>query len=209
MRHWDWDIEIILGNDTHRTTVHTQFSVHFISIHQNHFNLIYKTLPLLFYSPVAIPHRHGCQATDHVTLTGSSGYLANTVTETTGYGSLTCPWRVLLPRGQRINVTLLDFATPLEDNSYGSLVQPASHPCYQYAIITEKTSTTRNTRICGGQLRERPIYESRTNSIEIRIITRNNVETDRINLFALKWEGKHVDLIEHELYNVVCVVISH
>ena len=134
---------------------------------------------------VAIPHRQGCPASDHVTLTGTSGYLANVVTEETEYGSLTCPWKVVLPRGQRINISLFDFATPIEEN----YALADTGICYQYAIVTEKTSTTRNIRVCGGTDRERNIYTSRTNALEIRIITRNNVESDKVYHFALKWEG--------------------
>ena len=69
--------------------------------------------------------------------------------------------------------------------------------CYQYALVTEKTSSTRSIRVCGGKVRERNIYLSRTNSIEIRIITRNNVESDKINHFALKWEGNYRVITEN------------
>ena len=51
--------------------------------------------------------RHG-----HVRVTHPFGYLSNYITESRGYGSLTCPWRIELQRGERINITLIDFTTP-------------------------------------------------------------------------------------------------
>lgn len=43
-------------------------------------------------------------------------------------------------------------------------------------MITEKSSITRNVRICGGERRERNIYTSRLNTIDIRISTRNSID---------------------------------
>jgi len=40
------------------------------------------------------------------------GYLSSYIAESRGYGSLTCPWHIELQRGQRINITLIDFTTP-------------------------------------------------------------------------------------------------
>jgi len=48
----------------------------------------------------------------HVTVTQPYGYLSNFITESRGYGSFTCPWRIELQRGERINITLIDFTTP-------------------------------------------------------------------------------------------------
>jgi hypothetical protein len=111
---------------------------------------------------------------------------------------MSCPYRIELPRGQRINLTLIDFTTPTGpavdppttgaassgsgsnwslfgggsyDPVYG---QPNTRTCYQYAMITEKSTATRNVRICGGERRERNIYTSRSNVVDIRITTKNN-----------------------------------
>ena len=42
-------------------------------------------------------------------LDGAEGYIANVVTEGTGYGTSFCPWKIKLAPGQRINITLYDF----------------------------------------------------------------------------------------------------
>ena len=53
-----------------------------------------------------------CLVVRHVAVTRPFGYLSSYITESRGYGSLTCPWRIELQRGERINITLIDFTTP-------------------------------------------------------------------------------------------------
>jgi len=53
-----------------------------------------------------------CQGLRYVPVTHPFGYLSNYITELHSYGSLTCPWRIQLQRGERINITLIDFTTP-------------------------------------------------------------------------------------------------
>ena len=39
-------------------------------------------------------------------------FISSDITSQHGYGSTSCPWRVQLPTGQRVNITLIDFSTP-------------------------------------------------------------------------------------------------
>ena len=39
-------------------------------------------------------------------------FISSVITQQHGYGSTSCPWRVQLPTGQRVNITLIDFSTP-------------------------------------------------------------------------------------------------
>jgi len=39
----------------------------------------------------------------------SRGYFASVLVDTTGYGTSRCPWVVVVPRGQRVNLTLYNF----------------------------------------------------------------------------------------------------
>ena len=49
------------------------------------------------------------------TITGTtSGYIANSLTDEYSLGTASCPWKVEVPHGQRINVTLLDFTVKKE-----------------------------------------------------------------------------------------------
>jgi len=76
----------------------------------------------------------------------------------------------------------------------GSSVDPVYSPptrgaCYKYAIVTEKTSTTKNVKICGTDRRERNVYTSRSNVVEVRFITSANVDTEKEYYFLLQFEG--------------------
>ena len=66
---------------------------------------------------------------------------------------------------------------------------PTRGACYQYAIVTEKTSTTKNVKICGTDRRERNVYTSRSNEVEVRFITSANVDTEKEYYFLLQFEG--------------------
>ena len=131
-----------------------------------------------------------CSSEKFVRIRNNFGYLSNSVVETYKYGSVECPWRIEMSRGQRINLTLIDFSTPTTDlvsSESGSMHSRGT--CFQYAILTERSSTTRNVRICGGERRERNVYTSRTNSVDIRFITKVDVETDKEYFFLLRYEG--------------------
>jgi len=69
---------------------------------------------------------------------------------------------------------------------------PTRGACYQYAIVTEKTSTTKNVKICGTDRRERNVYTSRSNVVEVRFITSANVDTEKEYYFLLQFEGLYV-----------------
>ena len=137
---------------------------------------------LFLYFTVIRPHYHNCERLPYIPLTLPSGYIANMVTMETGYGSLTCPWRITLPQGQKATIYLLDFSTPRNQNLFSTI-------CEQYAIISEEVAGIRDKSICGGQIRESEVYTSRSNEIKIRIITRKNVERDQRFHFLLRYEG--------------------
>ena len=59
---------------------------------------------------VVSPDRQLCQSFRPVKVTAQSGYLASVVSADTGCGTADSPWLIQLQPGQRINVTLLDFA---------------------------------------------------------------------------------------------------
>jgi len=92
-----------------------------------------------------------------VDATQSSGYLANIVTEEQSFGSSRCPWIITAPRGQRLNISLIDFglahrqqsiaSSPgLGSGSTGPVEGLASHGaggvCHVYAKISERGAST-------------------------------------------------------------------
>ena len=57
----------------------------------------------------------------YITLKADSGYIASSVTETTGCGNEDCPWLLSAAKGQQLNITLYDFAvlsTGVSINAY-------------------------------------------------------------------------------------------
>lgn len=127
---------------------------------------------------------------------GGSGYLSNLVTEELGLGSVRCPWVVRASRGQRINLTLFDFGVAYRFDDVGNM-------CHVYAKISEtpmtwKTTsdmtsdmmtseTTSEMTVCGSGTRERSVFISDTNRLEVSIM---NLKLDDESVyFLLKYEG--------------------
>lgn len=118
------------------------------------------------------------------------GFIANSVTESTGCGSLTYPWAIEAGQGQRIHLTLFDFNV--------ASVRPVSYlqpRCPLYAVVKErlKTAETRKFEVCGGLAREKSVYTSQTNRLEIGIAKTDDPITGPFFLF--KYEGR-------TLYNI-------
>ena len=83
----------------------------------------------------------------------SSGYLANIVTEEQSFGSSRCPWIISAPRGQRLNVSLVDFGLGHRHQSTGGSPsggaagplessRGAGGVCHVYAKISERGAST-------------------------------------------------------------------
>ena len=50
-----------------------------------------------------------CRENHFVQLEDKTGFLATSVTEATGFGSAACPWRIKLPKGQKVELTFFNF----------------------------------------------------------------------------------------------------
>ena len=70
-------------------------------------------------------------------LTGDEGHISSIITKEHGVGSIMCPWKISLNPGQRINITLFDYAIPT-DQELEKIGTVSSASCYQYALITER-----------------------------------------------------------------------
>lgn len=113
------------------------------------------------------------------------GFIANSITESTGCGSLTYPWAIEAGGGQRIHLTLFDFNV--------ASVRPVSYlqpRCPLYAVVKErlKTAETRKFEVCGGLAREKSVYTSQTNRLEIGIAKTDDPIAGPFFLF--KYEGR-------------------
>ena len=104
-----------------------------------------------------------------------------------------CPWRVTVAPGQRINLTLFDFNIVPPRNSE----RESGTVCQVYAIINEKSSST-DVTVCGGDQRQRMVYLSEANSIDIQVMT--ITDEAQHGHFLLRYEGKHIWILEtHKL----------
>lgn len=93
----------------------------------------------------------------------STGFLANIVTEEQSFGSSRCPWIITAPRGQRINVSLVDFGLARRQESISSspglgsgstgpvdrsILHGAGGVCHVYAKISERGASTSDITVC-------------------------------------------------------------
>lgn len=101
----------------------------------------------------------------------SSLSLIADTSSTSGCGSKSHPWRLQVPAGQRINISILDFS--------GSVGLPVDRDvtCRQYGYIVDK-SNKKNVSICGVSTpngdklqREDAVYTSLTNNVDIVLVT--------------------------------------
>ena len=126
-----------------------------------------------------------------ITLRVQSGYLSTSVTTSTGRGAADCPWRLTVADGQRINLTLINFAgvalpprpaatewtthrrghgAPLASTSVpAAAARPRPKVCYQLANIRERRYTRVLTE-CEGSPRISHAFLSTSNVVEVDVI---------------------------------------
>lgn len=134
-----------------------------------------------------------CQTAKYVKLTSSSAYLSSQVTQETGCGTALCPWVIEVPRGQRINITLLDYGWSARKDNLGQDYNTLQ-VCQKYAVIRE-LSQTKSITICGSSKRESQQYISDTNQLEVYLTPKGSSEGSQ---YLLKYEGEfQVKLFQH------------
>ncbi len=121
-----------------------------------------------------------CRASNHVRVGGSKGYLSSYVTQENSLGSLDCPWLVEVKPGQSLSMSILDF-------SWKGVNRPlrVDAVCHVYAIVKE-TAASRSETICAGTQRQKLIYSSQTNIVEVRLVVNKQ---DELGHFLIQYEG--------------------
>ncbi|KAI0233458.1 hypothetical protein LSAT2_016294 [Lamellibrachia satsuma] len=113
------------------------------------------------YSCVKLVERYSseqCRRLGHILLRQSSGFISNSDDVT---WRPPCAYVIEVPLGQRINVTLLDFA-------YWPRNQSAAH-CEELAMIKEGL-TGSNVIVCRDGQREKVVLLSRSNRLEVVLL---------------------------------------
>ncbi len=112
-----------------------------------------------------------------MTLTDMPGYLSNLKSITSDCGHIPdSPWKIQVKMGQKINLTLFEFSDKRD---------PDDKKCRTYAILRERSlGRTRNITLCSAVNRQRIVYTSVTNQIEI------GLSQGLISRYFLKYEGK-------------------
>ena len=123
-----------------------------------------------------------CRASEPHILSAPSGLLSSVLTEETGLGSADCPWMIKAQPGQRINITLFDFAT----------TQLNGEVCHAYAILRE-TDPTRSITVCGSTMRERNVYTSVSDTVDVRVLrSPTNSKMSKGKYFLLKYDCEYL-----------------
>jgi len=149
------------------------------------------------YATVTAPIEAGCSADRPALVHGLGGYLSNyrppwstpdVDLSPSVMPPLPCPWRIVVGRGQRINLTLVDFATPRVAADVGL-------GCLQYAVVTERVKPPRTVRVCGGHRRRRHLHTSSSNAIDVHVTSaRHNVADYERFYFLLHYKGQSPNL---------------
>src|SRR6218665_1714130 len=125
-------------------------------------------------------------------LTAPSGYISNIFTEETELGTVKCPWLIQAGKGQRINVTLLDFGTASVTGGGAGDLPEAGKTCQAYAIISERQSS-RSVTVCSGTERQRHVFLSEQEQLEVRV--QHGMNRNRTRNFLLKYECKTMGFV--------------
>jgi hypothetical protein len=132
-----------------------------------------------------------CKSSSYVKIQTDSGYLASSVTQLTGCGSVDCPWRIEARPGQRINLTLFDFskltAEP-EGRFYANDAQ-----CTLYASIKDRVADISHD-VCRGTSRVK--HQLLTDSHSIEVAMKGHSGQGGASQFLLQFDGT-LQLINH------------
>ena len=140
-----------------------------------------------------------------VSAVNGTGYLSSLVTDRTGVGTADCPWLLRASSGQRISLSLLDFtaagrrpSTSQTAENEAALKSPSSSQrCVRLAVVREVSgSYPRGDReVCsmrtGDGVRERSVYLSESNELEVVIATPYSPDMSTTNdaIFLLRYDG--------------------
>ena len=173
---------------------HRLYTIHYtikkplipISRHNHPVHLSITILPIPVESAACQMCSRHLDSPRQARLTLAQGYIASWITKQyDGCGSASCPWLIEVQPGQKINITLYDFS----DKSKPITNTWIPNTCNRFGVIKETAAPT-DKPICKGQKRERHLYTSVSNSLEIHVVSPEVL--DKAGQFLLYYEGRTV-----------------
>ena len=133
----------------------------------------------------ATGNQRQCQSHHHIKLNKSTGYIATIETEEHGFGSADCPWKITVNPGQKINITLFNFAR------YSITTSGSVRPevCYEIGEIKENSERKRITLCDAVGGRQTRIYVSKTNTVSLQFVSGPTLKS--LGAFLFKYDGKN------------------
>ena len=91
--------------------------------------------------------------------------LSTSTLDTSGLGGVQCPWKVTAPAHQVLNVSVVDFAVPLQQDLWSDFQPEVTQSCrHEIGYVTDGG---RNVTLCSGVSRQVLAFASASNSIFI------------------------------------------
>ena len=104
------------------------------------------------------------------------------------YGRTYCVYTLETRSGQRWNISLLDFGGGTKYSVKEQLSETRMPMCQRYAIIREGGMQTQGSVVCGGDLREKTVYLSKDNVLQLDVYGSANDAQARH--FIIKYQGR-------------------
>ena len=130
---------------------------------------------------------HSCTKSGRINLSAPSGYIASRMAEVYSYGTSACPWVISAPTGQRLNLTLFNFARFARSDASPGLLPADPSVCYEIATILDGRNR-KNILTCGTDERVKSVYVSRGSKVEIRFVDRSVLRN--LGQFLIHFKGK-------------------
>ena len=179
--------------------VRTCFILQIITIQYSHAYVCTHFDDWNLFISVASAATQSCLQGRNIRLEGPSAFLASVDILTHRYGGIDCPWQITASPGQRVNVTLYNFARykPPPDTGSDTSQYITNGACYELGDIIERGGLSQRLTLCKHLDRKTHVYTSQTNSISIQM------KTDRAlseYYFLLKYEGKILNIGTFSVY---------
>ena len=135
---------------------------------------------ILFIS-VHIPNTDKCHSPQKITVTSRDQYISSEISKKLGCGMESAPWVLEAKEQQKINVTFIDFDWKVKSREESPVRCPVKYG-YMIDIITNDV-----IHICGGLVRERPLFLSEGHTVQI--VFDGSIESDDNPNFLIKFKG--------------------